>query len=282
MKTAYDIFNLKEKLFGKVLRIIDGVAYQYADKIWIYKKLETFIPDGVYAIDGLKVGVIHKENIDYFSEPELDGEVKLFWIHTELLKKFTKFTSTDELRPSMNCVAITENKIAATDAHKLIWQDFKFDDNVLIPANVIKLLPKKEYISFEVYDKFVKINLDGYYIIYQKMNEKFPDYKSVIPQQFTSTLKFDVSKIEWCKHEYVSEFMTFTQKGNTLHVESLDINTDRKYVQDIPNTNEDLEFKVVIKNFKICVEGLKEVEIKMYKHLILINGNILCDTLIND
>ena len=182
-----------------------------------------------------------------------------------------------------------DNKVPMGDLslypHILQYEEtifFKFDDNVLIPANVIKLLPKKEYISFEVYDKFVKINLDGYYIIYQKMNEKFPDYKSVIPQQFTSTLKFDVSKIEWCKHEYVSEFMTFTQKGNTLHVESLDINTDRKYVQDIPNTNEDLEFKVVIKNFKICVEGLKEVEIKMYKHLILINGNILCDTLIND
>ena len=52
MKTAYDIFTLKEKLFGKVLKIVNGIAYQYADKIWIYKSLHTNIPDGVYAIDG--------------------------------------------------------------------------------------------------------------------------------------------------------------------------------------------------------------------------------------
>lgn len=280
MKTAYDIFNLKEKIFGKVLKIVNGIAYQYADKIWIYKNLHTNIPDGVYAIDGLKVGVVHKENIDYFSEPELQGEPKKFWINTEQLKKFAKFTSTDDLIPAMQCVAITENKIAATDAHKLIWEKFGYDDTVLIPANVIKLLPKKELICFDVYDKYVKINLDGYHIIYQTINEKFPQYSSVIPQTFASTLKFNPKLIEWSKHEYVDDKIKFTQKDNKLLIQSQNIDLGKRYVQEIENINtDDLEFMVFIKNSKICFEGFDQVEAKMYKHLLLINENIILVTL---
>ena len=204
-------------------------------------------------------------------------------IQPELLKKFAKFTSTDELRPSMNCVAITGNKIAATDAHKLIWQDFEFDDTVLIPASVIKLLPKKEYISFDVYDKYVKINLDGYHVIYQTINEKFPQYSALIPQTFTSTLKFNPKLIEWSKHEYVDDKIKFTQKDNKLFIQSQNIDLDKQYVQEIENINtDDLEFMVFIKNSKICFEGLDQAEVKMYKHLLLINENILLFTLVID
>ena len=284
MKTAYDIFTLKEKIYGKtygkILRIINGLAYQFCNFVWIYKQICNNIPDGVYAVDGLKLGFEFIEDINYFDEPELTGEPKGFWINTAILKSFSKFTSTDTYRPSMNNVVITGNKIAATDAHKLIFQDFEFSEYLLIPPSVIKLLPKNELVYFELYERHIKVNIRDYYIIYHIASEKFPDFNSIIPTEFTNTLKFDASKIELNKHSFINKEIIISQEDNVLRIISSNQYSNRQYIQEFENNNIDnFKFKVSIEQFKICVEGLKEAEFKTYKHLLLINENIILVTL---
>lgn len=110
---------------------------------------------------------------------------------TEAIKRAAKFVGKNDFHPALNCVFIEVKNglvnIAATDAHKLFTESFS-DTIGLLPEGVF-LLPGKDVskakkeIFVELFSKegiFETGKING--LSFEVCNERYPDYKQVIPQ----------------------------------------------------------------------------------------------------
>lgn len=154
-------------------------------------KIKIKTPNGEYKISGENA-----ENYPTLPEISLFKEI---YLEGETLKNIINRTafcvSGDELRPSMTGVLFDvkgrELITASTDGHRLSKLTTKIiedkDSSFLIPAKVLHLVKKAINGNVNIFfnDKLVKFDLGESVLISKLIEETYPDYNAVIPQNYT-------------------------------------------------------------------------------------------------
>jgi len=107
------------------------------------------------------------------------------------------YVATDELRPALMSVHIGAD-IVASDAHKMFFikKEIPQSDAILIPGVVFKYLPKEGIKSFSNSQKYVQLTFDGFSFITRKIEEEYPNYKAVIPEEFNGELSMSHKELK--------------------------------------------------------------------------------------
>ncbi len=120
-----------------------------------------------------------------------------------MLEQQLLFVSTDELKPSLNGVYIEIKdglvESCSTDGHFLrLVKNWKIgaheDFTGIIPTKAIRFLAKfmGESVKVTGDDVRLKFILDGGVVLYSRIiDEKYPDYMSVVPDDFSGSALFD-------------------------------------------------------------------------------------------
>jgi DNA polymerase III subunit beta len=134
---------------------------------------------------------------EYPDIPQLKDEEEIL-IETELLKKVINKTvfaaSVDELRPAMTGVLFQLKKghlrAVATDGHRLVkitnttFDSLKKERDVIIPTKSLNVISKhfeEKIKSISIDENHVMFNFDNTLMITRVIDEKYPNYESVIP-----------------------------------------------------------------------------------------------------
>tara|TARA_B100001750_G_scaffold188167_1_gene157786 strand:+ start:171 stop:1286 length:1116 start_codon:yes stop_codon:yes gene_type:complete len=142
---------------------------------------------------------------DFPSIPEVDNkkEIKISSVTLKRIIEKTSFAlSSDELKPSLMgaLLEIKHDKISsiATDGHRLSLcarRDFTstgYEGNVIIPKKflglVLPYLDEEENVVLWVGDNHVTISFGFITVFSRIIDEKYPDYKSVLPRDNDKTL----------------------------------------------------------------------------------------------
>ncbi|MBI4536168.1 MAG: DNA polymerase III subunit beta, partial [Ignavibacteriae bacterium] len=126
-------------------------------------------------------------------------------MENDLIRKLiyrTSFAvSADELRPAMMGVLLQpkgiELRAVATDGHRLVKCSHKFENTVglkrdiIVPAKALNILSKSAESgsnTISISDTHIKFNFDSTELISRLIEETYPNYESVIPQENNKTL----------------------------------------------------------------------------------------------
>lgn len=130
---------------------------------------------------------------DFNNATELDG--------TDLYQAIndTSFAvSRDELRPAMCGICFTNNKVVSTDAHRLVESNYLHGLNFILPVSCATLISNNISDKAIISDNstHIKIDLGNIIIHTRKIEEKFPDYKMVVPTSFNHSYIFNTEDME--------------------------------------------------------------------------------------
>lgn len=122
------------------------------------------------------------------------------------IKNAAIYASTDDLRPTMTGVYITEKDIVCTDAHKMYFTNntgaLKGQTSFIMPRPAIDTLNNNTY---EVYNS--KINNNGFdmhlykfqnngeIIIFREIEGKYPNWKAVVPAENPTQIRLDKKQL---------------------------------------------------------------------------------------
>lgn len=137
-------------------------------------------------------------NATEFVELKESDEAKVLHFDTEKLSRglgqVVGCVGDNELHPQLMGVLIDVEyekfTIVATDAHMLSMREYKcsFDEaiSILIPEKAVKMIQSlvpvfDEEVEMKVSKNNVSITSNGHKFIYQMINAKFPNYRSIIP-----------------------------------------------------------------------------------------------------
>ena len=137
---------------------------------------------------------------------EVKIENKIF---RRMIQKSIFAVSKDELKPALLGVLFhfskKELRAVATDGHRLVrcirkdYTSNEFDGEVIIPTKFLNLivgyLTDDGSTSLTIGENHVKVELDSTVIYSRIIDERFPDYESVIPKDNDKTLIADINKL---------------------------------------------------------------------------------------
>lgn len=227
------------------LELTDEVSFAYAgpeETPWSRVSiLVNGSPD--FSIVGYSSGDFPKTPVSNFT-------YEIASLDLEAQKKFNTvvpFSSHDELRPSMMAICLGNGKIAATDGHRLVWQELEHKplplhgkytktdkknqlvykavplENVLIPNRITALVHrmKMDFTLFLGYSELLLQDMEAFdqetpYLIYKNeemtlltkmVDERYPDYENVIPNVNTDN--------HWNLYLNTKEFIRNIKQGIT-------------------------------------------------------------------
>jgi len=169
------------------------------------QKVELITDSGIYDLMGKPVE-------EFPALPEVDNR-KASGIKADILKEIIQTTtfaiSKDELKPALTGVLFRfqEKKltVVATDGHRLvryIRNDFEgkeFSGDVIIPKKFLNLmntmLVANENIQIWMGDNNLTANIGGDIIFTRTIDERFPDFESVIPTDNDKEILVERSKL---------------------------------------------------------------------------------------
>ncbi len=168
-------------------------------------KVELRTELGVYDLMG-------KSADEFPAAPDVDDSRELTITSTvigALIDNTVFAVSKDELKPALTGVLFQFDAASltavATDGHRLvryIRTDYSSDDyagNIIVPRKFLGLLStflsETEDIKIGISDKHLIARIDGNMIITRLIDERFPDYESVIPKDNEKRLTVDRESI---------------------------------------------------------------------------------------
>ena len=190
-------------------------------------------------------------------------------------------TSNDELRPAMTGVYLniddSQSTFVATDGHRLIKyqrKDIKADtkNSIIIPRKALNLL--KNVIPSESSNVSVEYNLSNAFFKFDKVrmicrliDERYPDYENVIPQDNTNEITIDrLELLSSLKRIAIYANRTTNQvklkiTGSEMHVsaEDLDFSNEANERLSCEHDGEDI---VIGFNARFLIEMLANIESK--------------------
>lgn len=103
--------------------------------------------------------------------------------------------STDDLRPAMGGIYFNMGETVTTDAHKMVIYKHGIGLTFILPVQTARLVSAQASEFCMIYEsaKNIQFEFDDITIIGTKIDEKYPDYKAVIPAKHEATFKFEVS-----------------------------------------------------------------------------------------
>ena len=155
----------------------------------------------------------------------------------EIIESTLFAVSQDELKPSLTGVLFkfSENSFTAvsTDGHRLVKyerNDFlteKLEEEIIIPKKFLSFLSTQlsdEDISISIGESFITAQLKKDIIITKIIDEKFPDYNSVIPKDNNKTFLIDKKVLLGA----IRRVAIFSNKST--HQVALFLNKDKSFV----------------------------------------------------
>ena len=222
-------------------------------------KIRMKTENGEYTLTG--------ENADEFpSIPEFKGEAELVFnpsLMQNIIDKTLFSVSTDELRPAMMGVLFqiskSEMRAVATDGHRLVkittknFSSPKFSKDIIIPSKALSLVSKVasgEETRFSVNNTHVVFKFDSVSLISRLIEEKYPNYDSVIPLDNDKKLVVN-------KHEMLQSVRRVSLYSNsTTHQIRMSLVKDEAKI-----TAEDQDFGSEAKERISCDYNGEEMEI---------------------
>lgn len=137
------------------------------------------------------------------------------------------YASTDELKPALTGVYLHQNKVltsCATDGHVLRWIKNADPERVSkLKNNFIGIIPRK---SLQILSRIVKGNVNvaaskthlrlklnkDTELFTRLIDEKYPDYKSVIPGKFSGSAKLNTKALQ----SLISDALPFVNRETKL------------------------------------------------------------------
>lgn len=194
------------------------------------------------------------------------------------IKKAVKFTSNDDLRPSMQCVCIQikdeKMVICGTDAHRLyVSQKFEVvgppgEYEYLIPSWEIKKIKdsKQAFFFYEMKDESLAIGN----VPMKRLDAKFPDWRVVVPK-YKKHMEFNkdlfvknIAKVYPYSNKSTRQVDFHINGTIQMHSQDVDFsfegNAEMPYIKKyIPDTTIAFNGKLLME----CLSIFKEKEIKM-------------------
>jgi len=170
------------------------------------------LAEGLYLVKGKNFYKSTSEIKDFPSIPEKEFT---FLFEADMnfltaLKEAFNFVSTEDMRPAMQGVLLDldNSKIVSTDGHRLFTQELNFSGTgqyLINPASVkffVRIAKKEKSFKVSAAKNYLKIDTASFSLICRLLEDKFPNYESVIPLdnwvQFTYNRKELLNKVELC------------------------------------------------------------------------------------
>ena len=169
-------------------------------------------------------------------------------IEAETLKSLKKYCSTDDLRPAMQGVFIDaeDQKMVATNGHRLKWQEIDAPgiDSLIIPADIIALLSESSYKLHNCAQwtgprtgKMFALVGDTETVFFNEINEKYPNWQSVVPRESDTEQTFTLNikeALKACQAAQVvanseSGIIRLVPSGEAVILRAEDIDTSQEY-----------------------------------------------------
>lgn len=181
-----------------------------------------------------------------------------------------KFLSTDELRPQMCHYYIDNTNIVATDAHKLAFIKHSAGDvpGFKLSRSILKLFKGEMQIQRvkKGNDEILKIRCGKVTLYQHEYNNRYPDYKAIIPIDNHIELTLNRKDLMECLDmaAIVANQIVMTCNRQTT-IESQDIDFETSYKREFPEVAKDMDTGITeeIRIGTNCIffhDILKEIE----------------------
>ncbi len=194
----------------------------------------------------------------------------------EMINQTIFSISNDETRIFMNGVYFKKEDnnlvMVATDGRRLSFikkeiMSIKSFDPIIVPPKILSLLKdlgySEELLEVSIFDKYIFFNIDGKLIYSSLIDLKFPDYKSVIPQETENSLIINkkelISALDMVSVmvEHKSGKIFLDVDNNVLHLLSEDDTGKGNIYIDCKLNKE--KTKIAL-NYKYLLEPLKVID----------------------
>lgn len=197
-------------------------------------------------VDGNKKFEFEVELAEDYPKP-LTSEIlngRLGTVDVINIKNAVKNVSNDELRPAMTGVFIGQ-EIVATTGHVLTWKKITgvVNNEFIMPKKSTSLLEGSRYLIYTSNDgKRIKLQPENAedYFIFRAIDETFPNYKNVIPQDAKYSFKvspkqlLNVLDLADLAANQTTHQVVFTFDKNKLFVQSEDIDFGNSFTDSLP------------------------------------------------
>lgn len=176
--------------------------------------------------------------------------------------------STDDLRPAMGGIYFNMGEVASTDAHKMVVYKDGIGFNFILPVSTARLLSSQDgekcYVSQSA--KHIQFTYDDMTIIGTKIDDRYPDYKAVIPANYESTFKFEVSDMLGVLQRLVSVsnrqtsavVLELSAEGCKMYANDMDLSLEGHEGIDGTYTGSDMKIGFNAKYFIQCLQSVSD------------------------
>lgn len=234
LSTSFQVNNIEEGNIAIPSRIIHEIVSEVEDGEVSFLANE----DGTVVITAGKgkYEIMGRPGEEFPSLPsistknniEIDSKVFL-----RMIQKTVIAVSKDELKPALTGVMFQfrkdELRSVATDGHRLVClirKDFNSPDyerEIIVPVKFLNListyLTEEGKIDLIISENHIMVETDSTLILSRIIDERFPDYESVIPNDNEKTLTADVSYLSSVLRR-VSIFSNKTTHQISMHLNS--------------------------------------------------------------
>jgi DNA polymerase-3 subunit beta len=222
-------------------------------------KIKMLTDNGEYVLTG-------ESSEEFPVTPEFKGDNEVT-IDAEILKRLiyrTSFAvSNDELRPAMMGILVqtkeSEMRAVATDGHRLVRVVMKSDGtgkfkrDIVIPSKALNLaakLAESGKVKIQANDTHILFRFDTTQLVSRLIEENYPNYESVIPQENTKELVVHREQM------LASVRRVSLYSSSTTHQIRLAVSKDK-----LSMTAEDIDFGTEAKETIPCDYNDDELEI---------------------
>lgn len=217
----------------------------------------AFLSDkGKFTLKSEKVGEFPIEFL--FDKPEWESGL-ILGDRISVLSKFTE--KKDTYRPAMNGIFISDTGLAATDNKRLHWYDY----TTSLPQGKSVIIPNLPWLEGEYYvikqRNYLKMISEGYTLVTSLIDERFPDFKSVIPSSNPIKIRVDrkelISTIELAMDfTNPNTYQIFLNLSDEFFIRAEDIDLSSEYKSNPLSFSGEGEI-VIGFNGKLLLEYLK-------------------------
>ncbi|WP_024655382.1 DNA polymerase III subunit beta [Borrelia hispanica] len=223
-----------------------------------------------YANDHLSEPTFSTEEIENYNY-DINDEVYNFTFELnqkdlkKIISKVAFSASHDESKNALNGIYFTKDNnsvltLVATNSYRMsIYKTdliFEEDVNFIVPVKMFNLLKQmltgEGIIKFKVSDKKFYVEFNNYKIACSLISGNYPDYESIIPDEYTNRALIDVSMFK----DRLSRVNSYTDKRSKKVVLNFSVNQLKLMAED-PITGRKGEF--FMQGFNYDYEGTEEI-----------------------
>lgn len=201
-----------------------------------------------------------------------------YTVFRTMIEKLAPFLSTDELREETTGFCFNNTHAVATNGHMLRYIPnkgikIKGKDEIIV-RNILPYLPKPSknasygdvYFDISTDFKIIKIEFEDHVIYSRLIDERYPAYKDVIPQDFSTEFSASNSALK----QIIDQALLFANKTTgmikinvndqlEISAEDLDFNKEfNRKINYIQKSGEDILFAINGKKLLICIKHLDD------------------------